>query len=615
MSAGDRTHFLLFLPVARELSIQRFFSDGEQLCIMLLGEKIAAGQGGIKADLVLKNCRIVNVNTKEIIKGDIAIHSGFITGIGDVQELTGSKTQVIDLKNAHVCPGLIDGHVHFESSMVTLTEFAKQSMIHGTTGIVIDPHEIANILGARGIRLVLREAKGLPLDVFVTLSSCVPSGPLETSGAKLNLKEIRKFLDTKFVVGLGEVMDYPAVLRGETKKLAMISAAIERKLVVDGHCPGMRGKELFGYMSAGISTDHESVTYEEALEKARLGMKIMLREGSAAKCMEDFIPRLLKDGISLENFFFATDDKHPADLMAGHMDALVRKAIKLGVEPVQAVSMATLNAARHYRIDQLVGSISIGRRANLVILDDLEDFRIRNVIIRGEMEPKTTGMKYPKYVFRTVKYKKIMPDDLMIRSEIKMVSANIIEIVPGKLITGNSVEELRTDGHIVVPDKERDILSIAIIERHGKNGNIGRGFVRGFDLKEGAVGQSIAHDSHNVIVVGTNFEDMALCANKIREMQGGIVVAKDKIIGHLPLPFAGILSTESAYDVDKKLRELHAAIKKMGCRLEAPFIQMSFLALPVIPALKITDMGLVDVERGKIVEAVATETQRHRAKK
>jgi adenine deaminase len=536
---------------------------------MLPGEKIAAGKGEIKADLALRNCRIVNVNTKEVHKGDIAIYSGFIVGIGDVDYLTGTGTKLIDVNNAHVCPGLIDGHVHFESSMVTLTQFAK-----------------------------------LSLDVFVTISSCVPSSHLETSGAKLGVIDIKKFLDKKFVVGLGEVMDYHSVLNGDAEKLAMISAAIERKLMVDGHCPGMKGSELFGYMSAGISSDHESVTYDEALLKARIGMKIMLREGSAAKCLDEFIPRLLRDGISLENFFFATDDKHPADLMVGHMDALVRKSISLGIDPVQAISMSTINTARHYRIDQLVGSISIGRRANLLILDDLENFRIRNVMIRGEMHPITSGIEYPKYVFMTVKYRKIKPDDLLIRSDQSKVSARIIEIVPGKLITKKCIEELKTDQRAVLPDMERDILSIAVIERHGKNGNIGRGFVRGFNLKEGAVGQSIAHDSHNVVVVGTNFEDMALCANRIREMQGGIVLAKDKEIDHLDLPFAGILSTQSAQDVDKKLKELHTAIRRMGCSLEAPFIQMAFLALPVIPSLKITDMGLVDVEGGKIIEAV-----------
>lgn len=571
---------------------------------MFLKEKVLAGKGEIKADLALKNCRIVNVNTKEILKGDIAISSGFIAGIGDVDELTDAKTTILDVKNAHVCPGLIDGHVHFESSMVTLTQFAKQSLVHGTTGIVIDPHEIANILSTRGIRLVLREATQLPIDVFVMISSCVPSSPLETSGTRLGRKEIKKFLDKKYVVGLGEVMDYPAALRGDPEKLGMISAALERKLVVDGHCPGMRGRKLFGYMSAGISSDHESVTYDEALEKARLGMKIMLREGSAAKCLEDFIPKLIQNGVSLENFFFATDDKNPADLIKGHMDALVRAAIRLGTDPVQAISMATINTARHYRVDQLVGSISIGRRANLVILDDLASFRIKTVIIRGEIAPKVTGIRYPEYVFRTLKYKKISPDDLKLRSEEKKVSAHLIEIVPGKLITERSIEELETDGKAVLPDVERDILAIAVIERHGKSGNIGRGFVRGFNLKQGAIGQSMAHDSHNVILVGTDFEDMALCANKLRELQGGIVLAKDRIIDYLHLPFAGILSTESAAGADKKLKELHRAVRKMGCRLDAPFIQMSFLALPVIPSLKITDMGLVDVEAFRVIESV-----------
>ncbi len=575
---------------------------------MSLKEKIFAGKGEIKADLVLKNCRIVNVNTKEITKGDIAISSGFIAGIGDVDGVISDRTEVLDIKNAHVCPGLINGHVHFESSMVTLTQFAEQSILHGTTGIVIDPHEIANILGIKGIMLVLREAELLPVDVFVTLSSCVPSSPLETSGAKLGLSEIKKLLDNKLVVGLGEMMDYPGILSGNQEKLRMISAALDRKLVVDGHCPGIRGKELSGYMSAGISSDHESVTYDEVLEKARLGMKIMLREGSAAKSFGDFIPKLLTDGISLENFFFATDDMHPADLIKGHMDVLVREAIKLGIEPVQAISMATINTARHYRIDHLVGSISICRRANLVILDELQAFKIKNVAVRGEMLPRFhAALTYPRYVFRTVKYKTIEPDDLKLISRKKTVSAHVIEVVPARLITNRSIEELKTEEQAVVPDIERDILAVAVIERYGKSGNIGLGFVRGFDLKEGAIGQSIAHDSHNVILIGTNVEDMALCANKLRELQGGIVIAKDRVVEHLSLPFAGILSTESAYNVDKKLKQLHTIIKNMGCRLDAPFTQMSFLSLPVIPSLKITDKGLVDVDAFKIIQPIVAQ--------
>lgn len=571
---------------------------------MSLREKVFAGEGEIKADLILKNCRIANVNTKEITKGDIAVTSGFIAGIGGMEGLEGGNTAILDVKNAYVCPGLIDGHVHFESSMVTLTQFARQSILHGTTGIVIDPHEIANILGIKGIRLVMQEAGSLPLDVFVTLSSCVPSSPLETSGSKIALHEIKKFLDKKFVVGLGEVMDYPEILRGNPEKLAMISAALERKLVVDGHSPGLRGRKLFGYMSAGISTDHESVAYDEALEKARLGMKVMLREGSAAKCLEDFIPKLIRDGISLENFFFVTDDQHPADLIKGHMDVIVRKAIKLGLEPIQAISMATINTARHYRIDQLVGSISIGRRANLVILDDLQAFRIRNVIVRGRISPEIEAIEYPRYVFKTVKCRKIKPDDLGIKSRKEEVLAHVMEIVPSMLITDRSIEELKNERKTILPEIERDILATAVIERHGKTGNIGRGFVRGFGMREGAVGQSIAHDSHNVILIGTNFEDMALCANKLRELQGGIVIVKEKVINYLHLPFAGILSIKSAYEVDKKLKEMNSTVRKMGCMLDAPFIQMSFLSLPVIPSLKITDKGLVDVEVFKIIEPI-----------
>ncbi|HEY9205936.1 MAG TPA: adenine deaminase [Candidatus Methanoperedens sp.] len=569
---------------------------------MLLKEKIFAGEGKIKADTILKNCRIVNVSTKEITEGDIAISSGFIAGIGDVDELKGQKTDSIDLKNAHVCPGLIDGHVHFESSMVTLTQFSKQSMLHGTTGIIIDPHEIANILGAKGIRLVLREAKRLPIDVFITIPSCVPSSLLETSGASIGLKETRKFLDTKFVVGLGEMMDYHAVLRGVPEKLRMISETLDRKLVVDGHCPGMKGRELFGYMSAGISSDHESVTYEEALEKVRLGMKVMLREGSAAKCLNEFIPRLVRERISLENFFFVTDDKNPKDLITGHMDVLVRTAIRLGIDPIQAISMATINTARHYKFDQLAGSISIGRGANLIILDDLKKFSIKSVIVRGMLNPKVEKTEYSRYVFRTLKYKRMVPDDLALKSLDKTVFVHIIEIVPGKIITTRTIEELNTERKVVQPDVKRDILAIAVIERHGKSGNIGLGFVRGFKLKEGAIGQSIAHDSHNVILVGTNFEDMALCANKLRELQGGIVVASGKVIDYLNLPFAGILSTDSVYNVDAKLKEMHDRIRTMGCKLEAPFIQMSFLSLPVIPSLKITDKGLVDVDGFRIIE-------------
>ncbi|HIH87519.1 MAG TPA: adenine deaminase, partial [Methanosarcinales archaeon] len=452
---------------------------------MQLTERIFTGKGDIKADTVLEHCRIINVNTKEILNADIAIQSGYIVGIGDVSGLRDAGTRIIDVNHSHVSPGLLDGHVHFESSMVTLSRFAGKALEHGTTGIVIDPHEIANVLGRQGIELVMEEAKSLALNIFVAVSSCVPATPFETSGASLDAADVQALIENEMVVCLGEVMDFPAVLSGDAGKLAMIQAARERRLVVDGHAPGLMGLDLWSYMAAGISSDHESLTYEEALEKLRLGMKLMLREGSAAKCLENFLPRLLEEGVSLENVFFVTDDKHPEDLLGGYMDSIVRKAISLGLDPLDAISMCTINTARHYRIDHLVGSISIGRRADLVILDDLEEFSIHSVIAGGEpialnapiasIETQTPVFNYPDYVFDTIRYTEINPQDLqIIYAPDSSVSVNVIKVFPDQIFTDKDNAKLVTYGSgVLLPDANRDILSTAVIERHGKNGNIG----------------------------------------------------------------------------------------------------------------------------------------------
>ncbi len=579
---------------------------------MQLTERIFAGKGDIKADTILEHCRIINVNTKEIINADIAIQSGYIVGIGDVSGLRDASSRIIDVNHGYVCPGLLDGHVHFESSMVTLSRFARKALEHGTTGIVIDPHEIANVLGRQGIELVMEEAKSLPLNIFVAVSSCVPATPFETSGASLDAADVRAMIENEMVVGLGEVMDFPGVLSGDASKLAMIQAARERRLVVDGHAPGLMGPDLWGYMAAGISSDHESLTYEEALEKLRLGMKLMLREGSAAKCLENFLPRLLEEGISLENVFFVTDDKHPEDLLAGYMDAIVRKAIALGLDPLDAISMCTINTARHYRIDHLVGSISIGRRADLVILDDLEGFSIHSVIAGGApitpIEAQIPVFNYPDHVLDTIRYREIKPQDLqIIYAPGSSVSVNVIKVFPDRIFTEKDNAKLVTDeSGVLLPDANRDILSTAVIERHGKNGNIGLGFVSGFGLKSGAFAQSIGHDSHNVVVTGTNHADMALAANIIKEMKGGIVLVQDKeVLDSLSLPFAGLLSPDPVEEVALELDGLHGTIKEMGCTLPAPFITHSFIALPVIPKLRLTDMGLFDVERFEMIDVVS----------
>ncbi|MCL7415125.1 MAG: adenine deaminase [ANME-2 cluster archaeon] len=571
-------------------------------------DKILASRGEIKADTVLQHCRIVNVNTKEVNDADIAITSGYIVGIGDVSDLIDVSTEIIEVDLRFVSPGLLDGHVHFESSMVTLSQFARKALEHGTTCVVIDPHEIANVLGKRGIELVLEEAKTLPLNIFAVISSCVPATPFETAGASIDEADIRSLMDNEMVVGLGEVMDFPGVLFGDYRKLAMIQAALERGLVVDGHAPGLTGRDLWGYMAGGISTDHESITYEEALEKLRMGMKLMLREGSAAKSLDIFLPRLLEDGVSLENVFFVTDDKHPADLLEGYMDVIVRKAIQIGLDPLVAVSMCTLNTARHYHIDHLVGSISIGRRADLVILDDLESFRIHSVMAGGErVETQVPAFDYPDFVFDTIRYREIIPEDLqIIGAPDSRVLVNVIKVFPDQIFTKKDNSALITGRTgVLLSDVKKDILSTAVIERHGKNGNIGLGFVRGFGLRSGAFAQSIGHDSHNVVVTGTNHADMALAANTIHEMKGGIVLVQDgQVLDSLMLPFAGFLSVRPVEEVANKLERLHSVIWDMGCTLPSPFITHSFIPLPVIPELRLTDMGLFDVERFEIIGVV-----------
>jgi len=585
----------------------------DQSITMMLHKRISAGKGTIKSDLALTGGIVVNVNTKELLRADIAIKDGIIVGLGDVSDKIGDDTEIINITGKFVAPGLIDGHVHYESSMLTLTNFAGAAIRHGTTGMIIDPHEIANVLGKPGVELVLGEIEDLPSSVFVMIPSCVPSSSLETSGAVLDAPTVAQLLYQDGVIGLGEVMDFPGVLAADPEKLDMIEEALFLGKRADGHCPGMTGSDLAGYLCAGITSDHEALTYDEAIEKARMGMAVMLREGSAAKSLREFVPQLVRDGIGLDSFFFVSDDRHPEDLIAGYMDMHVRTAIELGIDPIEAISMCTINTARHYRIDHLIGSISIGRKADLVVLDDLHGFVINRVFVGGAANSDPKPM-YPAEVFDTVRFKRIHPESLYLKSDTE-VEANIIVAIPDAIFTDWRIETLHPKNGVLYPDPTRDILSIAVIERHGRGGGcedcgdctgaegIGRGFVSGFGIDGGAFAQSIAHDSHNVIVVGTNFEDMAICANEIRTMRGGIAVAYDgEIMGGIALPFAGLLSTGSVESVDAKLRGLHAMMQEIGCVLPSPFMTLSFLALPVVPRLKITDMGLVDVERQEIVD-------------
>ncbi|KGK97734.1 hypothetical protein LI82_08110 [Methanococcoides methylutens] len=578
---------------------------------MDIKDRIFAATGKVKADTIFTGGCIVNVNTKEILDWDIAVKDGYIVGIGDVSCLKGDATHLIDVSGRYICPGLVDGHVHFESSMVTLSQFSVPALQHGTTSVVIDPHEIANVLGKKGIELVLEEASSLLLNAFVAISSCVPATTFETAGASISADDIDSLIDNENVVGLGEMMDYPGVLFGDENKLSIIRAALKDRLVVDGHCPAISGEQLWGYMAAGISTDHESIEYEEALEKLRLGMKLMIREGSAAKSLDRFLPRLIEDGVSLENVFFVTDDKHPSDLMKGYMDVIVRRAIAMGLSPIDAICMASINTAKHYHLDNVVGSISIGRKADLVVLNDLDTFSIDSVYAAGKaVEGFTASYDYPNVVFDTVRFPQVRPSDLQLTAGPDSDHrVSVIKVLPDLILTEKESVILHSDTNgVLLPDLGNDILSVVVIERHGRNGNIGLGFIKGIGISNGAIGQSIGHDSHNVVVTGDNHSDMALCANTIREMNGGICVVSDgKVVGKLELPFAGLLSTLPVEEVEKRLNDLHMAVKSIGCSLPAPFITHSFIALPVIPSLRLTDMGLFDVDTFSLVSPIVED--------
>ncbi|MHC1635681.1 MAG: adenine deaminase [Candidatus Methanospirareceae archaeon] len=552
--------------------------------------------GKKKADVVIKNVNLVNVCSGEIYETNIAIAQGLIVGVGEEYE----GRREIEAKDMYAVPGLIDGHTHIEMSMLSVSEFARAVVPRGTTAVVEDPHEIANVLGIEGIRLILEEAKTTPLKVFCMAPSCVPStNPklnIETAGGKIGYEEIKELLEEKEVIGLAEVMDYRGVLAKEGEIWAKIGCAKEYKVPIDGHSPLLRGKELNAYILGGIGSDHELSSLEEALEKLRLGMHLMIREGSTVSTIKNLAP-LLKS-VDTRNCMLVTDgDCTPRSLKEkGYMDYVLRRAIEEGIDPVRAVQMCTINPATWFHLDD-IGSISPGKVADVVLLRNLERVEVEKVLVGGEvLKEFKKRHRYEDYVRRSIRLKRrIEPEDFEIKIE-KGRKVRIIGIREGELVTDEIIEEIRGI------EVERDILKIGVVERHLRSGNIGVGFVKGFGLKKGAVASSIAHDSHNIIVIGANEEDMALACNRLKDIGGGIVIAEGgEIKGEVALPIAGLMSDRSLEEVMRGSEELDARLKEMGCKLKQPFISMSFLSLPVIPRLKITDRGLVDVERQKIV--------------
>jgi adenine deaminase len=571
-----------------------------------LKERIQVASGEGKADLLIKNGRLVNVFSGQIERKDVAIFDGRIVGFGDYR-----AKKIVDIKGDFLCPGLIDGHVHIESSMVTIPQFARAVLPNGTTSVVIDPHEIANVMGLRGIRFMVASASGIPLNVFIMAPSCVPATNMETSGAVLRATEIKSLLKEPRVIGLAEMMNFPGVIYRDPEVLKKIEQAKGKR--IDGHAPLLSGKLLNAYLTAGIRSDHECTALKEAKEKLANGMWIMIREGSTARNLRDLLPLVTPK--NSRRLLFVTDDRHPKELLKeGHINSIVREAIRLGTDPILAIQMATLNPAEYFRLDDL-GAIAPGYRADLITFDHLGRFQIKKVFKGGVLvaedgkmlsRPIGVSSLLKKGVQSSVRIKDIKSDAFLIRSNQPL--AKVIQLIPDQIVTKKVMKKIVLKDGVAFPDMKEDILKIAVVERHRATGNVGIGFVQGFGLKRGAIGSSVAHDSHNLVIVGTNDEDMLQAAMAIKKMGGGLVaVSGGKVLASLPLPIAGLMTGASVTQVHHQLEALLQAAKLLGCKLPDPLMTLSFISLPVIPELKITDKGLVDVNKFKIVPVFGEE--------
>jgi adenine deaminase len=552
-------------------------------------QKLGIARGEQPAELLFKNARLVNVLSGEIHPANVAVDDGRVIGIGDYR-----ARRVIDLRGSYLAPSLIDGHFHVESSMLTVPEFARAVVPHGTGAVVIDPHEYANVLGLDGIRYVLESSKKLPLDFFIMLPSCVPATPLETAGARITADDLKLMIHDERIAGVGEMMNFPGVFLGAKSELAKIEAG--KGKCVDGHAPGLRGKNLNAYVLAGVRSDHESVEVGEAKEKLRLGMHILLREGSTERNLAHLLP--LINSHNAQNCSFATDDKLAGDLVnEGHIDHCVRKAIRLGLPPISALQIATINPARHYRLQNL-GAIAPRFWADFIVFDDLKKFFIRQVYKKGVLvaeDGRYLGRTPAKIGLpRSTMNLRYQPGDFRVRAgggkKIK-----VIEIVPQQIVTRTAIVTPKVEGGEVVADTRRDILKLVVVERHRATGKVGVGFVRGFKLKVGALGSTVAHDAHNVVVVGATDGDILMAIDELVRLQGGqVAVANGKVQARLGLPIAGLVSDRPLAEVIKGIGDLNVAARAMGCKLPAPFMTLSFLSLSPIPELKLTDQGLVD---------------------
>lgn len=554
---------------------------------------IAVAAGREKADLVLKNAKYLNVFSNEFLCGDIAVANGLIAGVGKYD----GKTE-IDVSGKLVLPGFIDAHIHLESSMVTPAEFAKAVVAHGTTTVITDPHEITNVMGIDGVEYMIQASQNLPIDIHFMMPSCVPATEIDESGAELDCKDIDLYLDNKKVLGLAEMMNYVGVINGDKNVLSKIVTSQAHHKKIDGHAPELSGNDLNAYIAAGVYSDHECSTFENALEKLRKGQFIMIREGTAAHNLKALMPLLTQQYYA--RCMFATDDKHPSDLLyGGHIDYIVKQALKNGADPIVALKTATHHAARYFLLNNK-GAIASGYLADIVVVNNLEDFNVETVFKRGKLvfdgevkdfSAPTVDEKLAEKCFDTFHLDSVTPSSFKVDGKL-----GLIGLVGGELLTRN----LGTADKI---DVENDILKIACIERHKGTNHIGVGYVKGYSLKSGAVATSVAHDSHNIITVGCNDDDIAVAVNAIKDSKGGIAVVENgKIKALLELPIAGLMSDEPLTTVNEKLENAKLSAYELGADKSIdPFMTLSFLSLPVIPSLRITTKGVFDAENWKML--------------
>ena len=570
---------------------------------------IDAASGAVKADLVLKNAQIINVFSESFETGDVAITDGYIVGIGEY-----SGTEEMDMSGMILAPGFMDGHMHFESCLITPPEFEKAALPRGTTAVIADPHEIANVAGADGIDFMLEMAENMKLHAYYMLPSCVPSCPLEETGHILTADKLRPYYGRKNVLGLAEVMNSPGVLSCDDDLMEKINDAQDAGGCVDGHAPGLSGHALNAYIAAGVGSDHECTAAKEAREKLRRGQWIMIREGTAAENLEALLP-LCKPPY-WQRCFFVTDDRHPEQLLTeGHIDAVVRKAVSLGVPLIRAIKMCTYNTAMYFGLREY-GAIAPGYRADIAAFTDPSHIDVKRVFIDGKLVAEEGRMcsersadfiektrnSYPS-VWRSFNLSEVRPHRFMInklRDKLRVITLQPRQLLTGEYICDITEKQREANGI----DLSRDIIKAAVIERHHNTGHIGVGFIKGYGLRAGAVGTSVAHDSHNLIIAGTDEQDMAIAAERIREMGGGLIVVEGgEVLAELALPVGGIMSALSVYDTDEKLYRLKKGARALGVSENIdPFMTLSFVSLPVIPKLRLNGMGLIDVDKFSVVD-------------